>query len=129
MYTQLPLQAVGATKLGQQYLLTKAMLQSSAGLNLALYLLLKSEQATSNNQLDPAWIQTHPVMKHLHKINSLVHKLEDHVEDKVPGLEGQMDKLVKASKLLIEGQSDVDSQDQSNTDDEDASDSSQDQRK
>lgn len=98
-------QAVGATKLGQQYLVTKAMLQSCAGLNLAVYLLLKSEQPS---ELDSEWIQSHPVMKDLHKVNSLLYKLEDQVEKKVPGLDDQMDKLVKASGLLANGQMDVD---------------------
>eukprot|EP00977_Amphora_coffeiformis_P011017 scaffold2632_cov158-Amphora_coffeaeformis.AAC.9 len=107
-------QAVGATKLGQQYLLNKAMLQSSAGLNLAAYLLLKSEQADAD--LDPAWIQSHPVMKHLHKINALTHKLEDKIEKKVPGLEDQLDKLVKASALLTRGEVELDNEDDEDED-------------
>ena len=112
---------MGATKLGQQYLLNKALLQSSAGLNLAAYLLLKSEQADAGNDidLDPAWIQNHPVMKHLHKINALTHKLEDKIEKKVPGLEDQLDKLVKASALLTRGEVELENDDD---EDDDASD-------
>ena len=90
--------------MGQQYLVTKAMLQSCAGLNLAIYLLLKSEQ----QDLDPAWIQSHPVMDNLQKLNNLLYKLEDQVEAKAPGLADQLDKLVKASALLAGGQVDVD---------------------
>ena len=111
--------------MGQQYLVTKAMLQSCAGLNLAAYLLLKSEQASSNSNTDhdeatnaSSWIQTHPVMKHLHKLNGLLHKLEDQVEQKVPGLDDQMDKLVKASALLATGQ--VDIEDEENADDDES---------
>lgn len=105
-------QAVGATKLGQQYLLDKALLQSSSGLNLAAYLLLKSEQADAGNDLDPAWIQNHPVMKHLHKINALTYKMEDQVEKKVPGFEDQLNKLMKASALLSQGEVKLDNEDE-----------------
>ena len=97
------------------------MLQSSAGLNLCAYLLLKSEQADAGNDLEPAWIQNHPVMKHLNKINALAHKLEDKIEKKVPGLEGQLDKLVKASALLTGGEVEFEKDDDEEDDAEDAS--------
>ena len=91
--------------MGQQYLLTKAMLQSSATLNLAMYLLLKAEQAsdkdgTGSGGGDAALIQSHPVMLHLQKLNSLIQNLEDNVEQKVPGLTEQLASLVKAAALL-----------------------------
>ena len=117
-------QSVGATKLGQLYLINKAMLQSSAGLNLAVYLLLKSEQASSENDVDASWVQSHPVMKHLHKINVLLHKLEEQVEDKVPGLHEQMDKLVKASALLAHGEVDFDTEGEAEMDEEERNSSS-----
>lgn len=98
-------------------------MQASAGLNLAAYLLVKSEQADVEQDVDPAWIQTHPVIKHLQKLNVLSHKLEDKVEAKVPGLGDQMEKLVKASALLSSGEVDVESGDD---DDEGGEDNSMD---
>lgn len=106
--------------MGQQYLVTKAMLQSCAGLNVATYLLLKSEQT----DLDPAWIQSHPVMVDLQKLNNLLYKLEDQVEAKTPGLADQLDKLVKASALLAGGQVDVEEEADDNEEDAQEDDSS-----
>jgi U3 small nucleolar RNA-associated protein 3 len=93
---------VGATKLGQQYLLTKAMIQATTSLNLLMYLLLKSEQqsANSGNAADPALIQNHPVMLHLQKLHSLARKLEEGVERNVDSLPEQLETIVKASELL-----------------------------
>ena len=89
--------------------MTKALLQASAALNLANYLLLKSEHAeNAEDEVDPEWIQSHPVMKHLHNLNALVHKLEDQVEAKVPGLDDQLDKLTKVCALLKNGEVDLD---------------------
>jgi len=93
------MQQVGATKLGQQYLVTKAMLQSSTALNLAAYLLLKSDQAAQDD-VDPSLIQSHPVIAWLQKWNELSQKLEDRVETKVPGLQSQLEYLVKAAALM-----------------------------
>jgi U3 small nucleolar RNA-associated protein 3 len=98
--------------MGQQYLLTKALLQSSAALNLAMYLLLKAEQAegAANESVDPAVIQSHPVMLHLQKLNALTQNLEDGVETRATGLSDQVDSVVKAAALLgaPEGASDDD---------------------
>ena len=112
-------QSIGATKLGQQYLLCKAMIQSSAALNLVMYLLLKAEQAANagTNTVDPALIQSHPVMQHLEKLNSLYSKLEDGVEHKVNGLKDQLETLAKAADYL----NDPDNED-SDSDDNDSED-------
>jgi U3 small nucleolar RNA-associated protein 3 len=118
------LKNVGATKLGQQYLLTKSLIQSSAALNLVMYLLLKAEQsdvASKNKKvIDPALIQSHPVMLHLQKLNSLSSKLEDGVESQVNGLLDQLETLVKAANLLnstSRSNDDEDSDDVDNHDD------------
>lgn len=93
--------------MGQQYLLTKAMLQSSASLNLAAYLLLKAEQASSCadkgstiNDADARSIQYHPVILNLQRLNTLIQKLNDNVEQKIPSLAEQLANLVKAAELL-----------------------------
>ena len=82
--------------MGQQYLLTKTLLQSSTALNLAMYLLLKSEQSQQEEEGAELLIQSHPVLARLEKWNSLAQKLEDRVENKVNGLQGQIENLVKA---------------------------------
>ena len=95
--------SIGATKLGLQYLKAKVQLQSSAALNLIIYLLLKVEQVSASDgsgAVDSSIIQSHPVMLHLQKINSLVQTLEDGVETKVPSLSDQLQHLVKAAALL-----------------------------
>jgi U3 small nucleolar RNA-associated protein 3 len=84
------------------------MLQSSAALNLVLYLLLKShhQSISSDNDdgdetTDPATlIQSHPVMLRLQKINSMLQQLDANVEGKVDGLKQQLDNLVKAANLM-----------------------------
>ena len=88
--------------MGQRYLLTKAMIQSSTALNLILYLLLKSEQQSANpgKTVDPALIQSHPVMLHLQKLDSFTKKLEESVESRVRTLREQLETIVKASELL-----------------------------
>jgi U3 small nucleolar RNA-associated protein 3 len=93
---------VGATKLGLQYLLTNAMIQASTALNLLMYLLLKSEQQSLSpgNAVDPALIQSHPVMLHLQKLHSWTQKLAEGVEQKVTTLPDQLETIVKASELL-----------------------------
>lgn len=122
------LQAVGATKAGKKYLLTKTLLQSSAALNLAMFLLLKSdesmEEPDGDTELDTgaatsSLIQYHPVMKRLEQCNSLAQKLEEKVEKRVPGLQGQLDNLIKASLLMESMQSaDADSDEESDGNDE-----------
>ncbi|GKY93273.1 hypothetical protein MPSEU_000294800 [Mayamaea pseudoterrestris] len=97
-------EAVGATRTGQQYLLTKYLAQLSTVLNMCIYLLLKSEQARQEDAVDPALIQTHPVMVRLHKLNSTLQKLETGVEDRVDGLREQLSNLVKAASLMNNGE-------------------------
>ena len=102
--------AVGATPLGKKYLLTKALIQSSTALNLAMFLLLKSEESSAlkDNYNDSSLmdtgatslIQFHPVMKRLQEFNVLDQKLKSKVEDKVEGLNDQLENLIKASKLM-----------------------------
>ena len=119
--------AVGATRSGQQYLVTKALLQSTMALNVTMYLLLKGEQqdmvasesrAFSVGGNDISTIQDHPVMARLEKLNSLAEKLEDKVESKVKGLPDQISNLVKAAALMkseeigAENESDVDDGDE-----------------
>lgn len=108
--------------------MTKALLQASAALNLANYLLLKSEHAeNAEDEVDPEWIQSHPVMKHLHNLNALVHKLEDQVEAKVPGLDDQLDKLTKVCALLKNGEVDLDDDEEAANGDSEEDDNSVDQ--
>ena len=116
--------AVGTTKPGKRYLLTKALLQSSTALNLSMYLLLKVDQMTHNDDLDAsAVIQSHPVMARLQKLNSLAQKLDERVEQVVPGLSEQLSNLVKAAALVNSGGLADDSDDESsNADDAEKSD-------
>lgn len=79
--------------------MTKELLQSTTALNLAAYLLLKSDQA-SQEDIDPTLIQSHPVIASLQKCNTLNQKLEDTVENKVDGLRTQLSNLVKAAALM-----------------------------
>ena len=113
-------QSIGATKLGQQYLLSKAMIQSSAALNLVMYLLLKVEQAANaeTNMVDPALIQSHPVMQQLEKLNSLHSKLEENVEKRVLGLTDQLETLAKAADYLNDSTSRHNSEDSDSDDGE-----------
>jgi U3 small nucleolar RNA-associated protein 3 len=114
------LKAVGASGLGQQFLLTKTLLQSTTALNLAMYLLLKSEHA-GQEDVDVSLIQSHPVMARLQKWNTMTEKLDDRVESKVEGLKEQLDNLVKAASLMKSGVEDSDDSDGSVDDDEDVS--------
>jgi U3 small nucleolar RNA-associated protein 3 len=82
--------------------LTKALLQSSTALNLAMFLLLKADQP-SQEEVDPSLIQSHPVMARLQKLNALMQHLEDRVEKHVPGLSEQLSNLVEAAALLNSG--------------------------
>jgi len=110
--------AIGATKLGKKYLLTKALIQSSTALNLAMMLLLKSEEGAADDDDDSdngadetrsplmldagssSTVQYHPVMKRLQEMNVLNQKLKSKVEDNVDGLQEQLDSLVEAAKLM-----------------------------
>jgi U3 small nucleolar RNA-associated protein 3 len=93
------------------------LMQASAALNLAVYLLFKTENAeTSGDSIDPTIIQNHPVMHYLQKLNALIQSMEDGVETKVGDLTDQLEKLVQAAKL-IDG-STGESDDESNNDEE-----------
>lgn len=116
-------QTIGATKLGQQYLLTKALLQSSAALNLSMYLLLKlhytSSSTTNDRMVDDSadLIQSHPVMLRLQKINTIMQDLETNVEDKVDGLKQQVGNIVKAAALLESNEIFVSEEDEEDNED------------
>jgi U3 small nucleolar RNA-associated protein 3 len=114
------LKAVGSSGLGQQFLLTKALLQSTTALNLAMYLLLKSEHARQED-VDVSLIQSHPVMTRLTQWNTMTNKLDDRVESKVDGLEEQLDKLVQAASLMKSGLESDDSDDNADDDEDDLS--------
>lgn len=95
--------------MGLQYLITKCMLQASQALNLSLYLLLKAEQS-SKNSLQAGTdddegddIRNHPVMDRLNQLSQLTDKLQEGVEDKIPGLKEQLNSLVKAAALMAGG--------------------------
>jgi U3 small nucleolar RNA-associated protein 3 len=125
-------EAVGATPAGLQYLITKSMLQASKALNLSLYLLLKSDQASSKNismdkdnmQLmeedEGDDIRNHPVMDRLNQLSQLTDKLQEGVEDKASGLKEQMSSLVKAATLMAGG--DLSSSDESDAGSDDEED-------
>ena len=109
---------MGATPAGLQYLITKSMLQASETLNLVLYLLLKSDQAstakkTNNDTANVPFlmdivdasgdIANHPVIQRLNQLSVLTDKLKAGVEDTTPGLNDQMKNLVKAATLMAGG--------------------------
>lgn len=94
-------------------MLTKALIQSTTALNLAMFLLLKSEEASVDNDDDngngssilvdagsSSLVQFHPVMKRLQEWNVLNQKMKNKVEDHVDGLDDQLENLIKASKLM-----------------------------
>jgi U3 small nucleolar RNA-associated protein 3 len=98
-------------------------------LNVAMYLLLKSEeqqQASSPSDMDfmgpetTSAIPSHPVMARLEQWNSISLSLEDGVENKVASLKEQMDNLVKAAALMQSEQGDEEEEDndQSSADDQ-----------
>lgn len=110
-YDAFPLnKAVGTSKQGKRYLLTKAILEASTSLNLIMYLLLKASQS-NNQESDPESIQSHPVMSNLKKLNALLHHLENRVEKRAPGLTGQLSSLVEAAALVRSGIVGVDESD------------------
>lgn len=74
------------------------MLQSSTALNLAVYLLLKSDPTYQDS--DPSLIQSHPVLARLQTCNTLLEKLEDGVENNSEGLRSQLENLTKAVELM-----------------------------
>ena len=129
-------QAVGTTPAGLQYLITKSMLQASKALNLSLYLLLKADQASSKKKNAHSLgmtsmsassllmeddnnddIRNHPVMDRLNQLSQLTDKLQEGVEEKIPGLKEQMNSLVKAAALMAGGDLSSSSDDDSDKDD------------
>lgn len=125
---------MGATPAGLQYLITKSMLQASETLNLILYLLLKTDQAstakkTNNDTANVPFLMdivdasddigNHPVIQRLNQLSVLTDKLQASVEDKMPGLNDQMKNLVKAATLMAGG-------DLSSSDNDDGSETSDD---
>ena len=73
-------------------------MQTSTALNLAMYLLLKTDQ--DPNDVDSTLIQSHPVMARLQKLNGMKQKFEERVETQVSGLMEQLMNLVKAVELM-----------------------------
>jgi U3 small nucleolar RNA-associated protein 3 len=96
-----PTQSVGATIQGQQYLITKAILQKSIALNSVMYLLLKSSSDVDDEGNDS--IQAHPITDHIKSLYSALEKFEDMVKSKTSGIDKQIDSLVKAAALLRGG--------------------------
>lgn len=113
-------EAVGATKEGLKYLITKAMIETSTALNVCQYLMIKAENADTSskdktddnddethhnsNLIDDQEeddIRNHPVINRLNQLNQLKDKLHSGIESKVPGLKDQVENLVKASSLMI----------------------------
>jgi len=120
--------AVGATRSGLNYLITKTMLETSAALNVCQYLLLKSDNVQSKPEDDVEMtdmlggnedpITSHPVISRLNELNTLSKQLDDSVEAKVPGLKKQLKNLVEASKLMTnESDNDDSESDDSESDD------------
>mmetsp|Transcript_12627 Transcript_12627/g.23678 ORF Transcript_12627/g.23678 Transcript_12627/m.23678 type:complete len:696 (-) Transcript_12627:47-2134(-) len=105
-------EAVGSTSYGLQYIITKAMIQASAALNVCQYLMIKAKHAASSMdegtnednilgiQDDEDNIKNHTVIQRLNQLNQLSEKLESKVESKVHGLDDQVQSLVKASELM-----------------------------
>ena len=94
------------------------MIQASETLNLVLYLLLKSDQASTAKKMNNDTTTTpflmdivdtsddianHPVIQRLNQLSILTDKLQAGVEDKMPGLNDQMKNLVKAATLMAGG--------------------------
>ncbi|KAL7555024.1 LOW QUALITY PROTEIN: hypothetical protein ACHAWF_018619 [Thalassiosira exigua] len=120
-------EAVGAIPAGLQYLITKSMLQASTTLNMILDFLLKTEQA-ANNDVDAGIALMDEdegddfAITPLNELSKLTDKLQEGVEDKIPGLKEQMNSLVKAAALMEGGEL---SSSDSSEDDEDGTSSSE----
>jgi U3 small nucleolar RNA-associated protein 3 len=114
------LKDVGATDKGLEYILTKSLLQTSTTLNVAAYVLLKSEQAKKSTDMNDlklsddagSEIKSHPVMARLQQLNRLQQKLEDEVEKKLPSIGEQIENLVKAAALMNEEPEESDDEEQ-----------------
>ena len=104
------------------------MLQASKALNLSLYLLLKADQASDNNALlddEGDDMRNHPVIDRLNQLSQLTDKLQDGVEEKMPGLKEQMSSLVKAAALMEGGDLSSSDDDGDNSDDDDEANTSE----
>lgn len=125
------IEAIGATPAGLQYLLSKAMLQTSAALNVCQYLLLKAEytkEALVTNARDDEdmlfeshdedRICNHPVIGCLHQLNVLSEKLQSDVESNVKGLKPQMETLTIVSNMVVKNAIEKDNNVASKTDGE-----------
>lgn len=92
--------------MGKKYLLTKALIQSTAALNFVMFLLLKAEEYSDPDDLfaegaiNSSMVQFHPVMKRLQQWNALLQKMKEKVEDNVDGLQEQLDSLIQASEMM-----------------------------
>lgn len=102
----LSLKSIGTTKLGQEYLVTKSLLQSSTCLNFVLYMLLKLDEVAAS--ATSSSVQNHPIMAQLQTMNSRIQKLYTGVEENGT-IAKQLSDLVKAAKLLKEGGVDISS--------------------
>jgi len=91
-------ESVGATLQGQQYLLTKSMIQKTMALNSVVYLLLKSASVGDENSTSN--IQAHPIMDQLKNLYAALEKFEEKVHNKTNGIDEQLDNLVKAAALM-----------------------------
>lgn len=111
-------QSVGATIQGQQYLITKAMLQKSIALNSVMYLLLKSASDVDDEGNDS--IQNHPITDQIKSLYSALEKFDDTVRNKASGIDRQVDNLVKAAALLRGG--DIEGDDETGSENEEPKD-------
>ena len=122
LYVLYSTKLVGATPKGIDYLLTKSLLQTSSALNMAIYLLLKAENAATNEE-DKAdrddSLRSHPVLNSLQLLNGLEQKLADGVKPRLADLETQMTTLVKAARLADGNTQTEDSNDDDDDDDDD----------
>jgi U3 small nucleolar RNA-associated protein 3 len=86
-----------------------------------MFLFLKSEE-TSNDEFslgdNTSSVQFHPVMKRLQEFNVLRQKLKGKVEDRVDGLEDQVDSLMKAAEMMASEVPDSDEEDTSDEEDQ-----------
>jgi len=110
------IKAVGSSHSGLQYILGKAMLQTSTALNVCQYLLLKAEHAKEGSDIvigddtntlfgssDEDRIRNHPVISRLKHLNMLSDKIHEDVESNVKGLKHQIETLVKVSGMVTQG--------------------------
>eukprot|EP00980_Cylindrotheca_fusiformis_P020257 scaffold7328_cov145-Cylindrotheca_fusiformis.AAC.5 len=98
-------ESVGASSEGQQYLLTRYLLESSTLLNASLYLLLKSGDSEIGvdelvGDRSGCNIDAHPVMAQIQKCNKSNQRFKEKVARRVGNIDEQVDYLVKAAALM-----------------------------